>query len=325
MPGFAAGKVGFAMPGDRCLAGGVTSMRTTTDPPPLKHVVSAAERRESAARHRLRVERFTVPARRRKDRRIAHPIMDFLFRYYPFPLSLLEQWHPGAGVGLEWDGPPQAPFADRHHVIRDGVLLADPRTLTDRETGRLERIAELLEATRGRAPNFACHGLHEWAMVYRGNTVRHEKTLELRLTRAGIDAVVESRAIRCSHHDAFRFFAPAARPMNQLRPSLETRHLMEQPGCLHANMDLYKWAAKAMPWCGSNLLLDCFELAAQLRELDMRASPYDVSGWGLEAVRIETPEGRRTYEAEQKRLATLAEPLRDRLIESIRNTLAAAL
>jgi hypothetical protein len=294
----------------------------TTECPPL--MLAAADWQARAARHRVRAERFTVPARQRKDRRLPHPVADFLFQYYPFPLSLLEQWHPGTGVALEWQGTPKPPFADRHHVFTGGAVLADPTTLDEKECQRLRWIVELLEATAGRAPQFACHGLHEWAMVYQGATVRHEKTLKLRLPQAEIDAMVESRPIRCSHHDAFRFFAPAARPFNQLQPSLDTRHLMEQPGCLHANMDLYKWAAKAMPWCGSDLLLDCFELAAALRDLDMRASPYDVSGWGLDPVPIETPEGRKTYEAEQKHLASLAEPLRARLIAALGKTLAAA-
>jgi hypothetical protein len=89
-------------------------------------------------------------------------------------------------------------------------------------------------------------------------------------------------------------------------------------------MDLYKWAAKAMPWAGSALLLDCFELAVDLRSLDMRASPYDVSGYGLPPVPIETPEGRRMYEQEQRALAARASPLRDRLIRAIHATLALA-
>ena len=286
--------------------------------------MSFDEWRERAARHLARVRRLTGPARERKDRGEPHPIADFLFRYYPFPLSLLEQWHPGLGVGVERPGEPAAPFADRLHGLQDGVLFADPSRLSEKERQRIRWIVETLEFTRDRAPNFACHGLHEWAMVYRGKEVRHEKTLGLRLSREEIDAVVESRTIRCSHYDAFRFFAPEARPYNQLQPSLETRHLMEQPACLHANMDLYKWSAKTMPWCGSDLLVECFELAAALRDLDMRASPYDVSGWGLESVPIETPEGRRRYEAEQRALAARAAPLRERLIAVLRRTLEAA-
>ena len=105
--------------------------------------------------------------------------------------------------------------------------------------------------------------------------------------------------------------------MNRLQPDLESRMMLEQPGCVHANMDLYKWAAKSMPWIGSELLLDCFELAMELRDLDMRASPYDLIAWGREPVCIETAEGRRIYESEQRRLAEKAMPLRERLIAAL--------
>jgi hypothetical protein len=202
-------------------------------------------------------------------------------------------------------------------MLADGWISADPSRLKAKERERLKWISELLESTRDRPPNFACHGLHEWAMVYQGKDVRHEKTSPLRLPQAEIDALVESRAICCSHHDAFRFFASEARPMNRLQPTLENRTDMEQPGCVHANMDLYKWAAKSMPWIGSDLLLDCFELAVELRDLDMRASPYDLAAWGRDPIYIETPEGRRTYETEQRRLAAQAVVLRERLIAGL--------
>ncbi len=282
--------------------------------PPL----SDAEWKDHAAAHRARAERWTLPARRRRDHGEPHPVEDFLFQYYPYPFVLLENWQPGCGVALEWSAAEEsaAPrmFSARHYSERDGFLFADPERLSGKERERLIWISELLTAIRDRAPNFACHGLHEWAMVYRGKEVRHEKTTPLRLPQAEIDALVESRAICCSHHDAFRFFAGEARPMNRLQPTLESRISLEQPGCVHANMDLYKWAAKSMPWIGTELLLDCFELAVELRDLDMRASPYDLTKWGCMPVRIETAEGRRIYEMEQRRLAAAAALLRERLI-----------
>lgn len=274
---------------------------------------------ELAAAHLARAERRTLPARKRRDCGVPHPVEDFLFQYYPYPFVLLENWQPGTGVALEWvESPtPPPPFSERCYTVTDGVIFANPGRLTEKERDRLKWIHDLLAATRDRAPHFACHGLHEWAMVYRGKEVRHEKTTPLRLPQAAIDALVESRAICCSHHDAFRFFASEARPMNRLQPTLESRISLEQPGCVHANMDLYKWAAKAMPWIGTELLLDCFELAVELRDLDMRASPYDLSAWGRESVRIETAEGRRIYEIEQRRLAAEAVPLRERLIAGL--------
>ena len=289
---------------------------------PTMTPLSAVEWKERAAAHLARAERRTLPARKRRDHGVPHPVEDFLFQYYPYPFVLLESWQPGCGVALEWTAAAEssAPqiFSERYYSERDGFLFADPERLSEKERERLRWISELLSATQGRAPNFACHGLHEWAMVYRGKEVRHEKTTPLRLPQAEIDALVESRVIGCSHHDAFRFFAAEARPLNRFQPTLESRIALEQPGCVHANMDLYKWAAKSMPWIGTELLLGCFELAVELRDLDMRASPYDLSAWGCEPVRIETAEGRRIYETEQRRLAEAAIPLRASLIAGLR-------
>jgi len=278
-----------------------------------------AEWLEKSRTHLVRAEHYTRATRERRDRGLPHPVEDFLFQYYPYPISLLENWQPGVGVGLEWpESPtPEVKFSLRYYTQADGILFADVEKLTEKERERLRWIHDLLVATAGRAGNFACHGLHEWAMVYKGKQVRHEKTTPLRLPQAEIDGLVESRAICCSHHDAFRFFAQEARPMNRLQPSLERREELEQPGCVHANMDLYKWAAKAMPWAGSTLLLDTFELSLKLRELDMRASPYDLSGWGHGALKIETAEGRKQYEVEQRELAGMAAVLRQRLIDQI--------
>jgi hypothetical protein len=275
-----------------------------------------------ATLHRARAEQYTLATRKRRDRGLPHPIEDFLFQYYPYPFALLELWQPGCGTMLEWEKTQESPtppgFSTRYYSWADGYVFADPRNLTNKEIDRLRWISELLTATKDRASNFACHGLHEWAMVYRGKNVRHEKITPLRLPQAEIDALVESRTICCSHHDAFRFFAGEARPMNHLQPTLDRRIELEQPGCVHANMDLYKWAAKAMPWISSDLLLDCFELALELRDLDMRASPYDLAAWGREPVYIETAEGRRVYETEQRRLAAKAGPLRERLIAGLK-------
>jgi len=282
--------------------------------------LSVAEWRERAGTHRARAERWTSPAKDRRARRAPHPVEDFLFVYYPFAFAKLEQWHPGPGVELE-DAPADR-FPGKHYREDNGARWLDPSKLEGKERQRLRWTRELLEATRGRTPNFACHGLHEWAMVYRGEEVRHAATTKLRLPQAEIDALVESRPIACSHFDAFRFFAQGARPLNRLQPTLMGRPDFEQPGCVHANMDLYKWAVKASPWVPSELVLDCFEQAMALRDLDMRASPYDLREWGLEPVKIETAEGRREYETRQRELAALSGVLRERLIVALFKVLA---
>ncbi|MEK7951826.1 hypothetical protein [Luteolibacter soli] len=276
--------------------------------------LSAAEWQERAAGHRARAGRWTGPALRRRAARKAHPVEDFLFSYYPFSFAKLEEWHPEVGIALEESVKLPGCWQKSPYRLQDGVVFADAGLLEAKELARLRWTRELLVATRDRAPNFACHGLHEWAMVYRGADVRHALTTKLRLPQGEIDALVESRPIRCSHFDAFRFFHVEALPLNRLQPTLMERPAFEQPGCVHANMDLYKWAFKSMPWVGSDLLMDCFEQAMELRDLDMRASPYDLSAYGLESVRIETAEGRREYEREQARLAEKAVLLRGRLI-----------
>jgi hypothetical protein len=296
-------------PARLCWLRGVTTLS-----PPIH--LSAAEWGERATVHRARAERWTLPAKDRRARRSAHPVEDFLFIYYPFAFAKLEQWHPGPGVVLE--GATTERFSEKHYQEENGARWLDPSKLTGKERQRLQWTLELLEATRGRTPNFACHGLHEWAMVYRGEEVRHATTTKLRLPQAEIDDLVESRPIACSHFDAFRFFAQEARPLNRLQPTLMDRPEFEQPGCVHANMDLYKWAVKASPWVPSELVLDCFEQAMALRDLDMRASPYDLRAWGLEPVKIETAEGRREYETRQRALAATSAVLRERLIAALR-------
>jgi hypothetical protein len=282
-------------------------------------ILPAAVWQERAESHLAAARVHTAGVRRRRDHGEAHPVEDFLFTYYPYKISLLEQWHPGPGVGLELPGgiplPPH--LAGKRYRLENGICFLDPARMEEKERERLRWVLCMLEATQNRVPNFACHGLHEWAMVYRAAEIRHSSLAPLRLPQEQIESLVESRSITCSHHDAFRFFTKEARPLNRLQPDLDSRLENEQPGCVHANMDLYKWAAKSMPWIGSGLLLEIFRLANQLRDLDMRASPYDLSKWHVVPVKIETAEGRREYETEQRRLAVLAKALRARLIAKL--------
>jgi hypothetical protein len=137
----------------------------------------------------------------------------------------------------------------------------------------------------------------------------------LRLARAGTDAVVEAHRLRCSHFDAFRFFAAEAVPRNEVLPTRELQVALDQPGCLHATMDLYKWAYKLSPATPSTLVMDCFELARDVRVLDMRAAPYDLSALGYRPVRVETPAGKAEYVAAQRVFADRAAPLRAALVQ----------
>ncbi|MBX7558028.1 hypothetical protein K1Y78_61735, partial [Streptomyces sp. tea 10] len=181
---------------------------------------------------------------------------------------------------------------------------------------------EILANTLARSGTFDCFGLHEWAMAYRAqsNGVRHEDA-PLRLGASGTDDVVEAHRIRCSHFDAFRFFQPQAVERNELQPTRESQRRMEQPGCLHASMDLYKWAYKLLPAVDSDLLADCFDLAWDVRVTDMEASPYDLTEWGYEPVRIETPEGKAEYVRRQRAFAQRGNRLRERLAATVERLL----
>jgi hypothetical protein len=252
----------------------------------------------------------------RASRSVAHPVIDFLFQYYPFAPAHLMRWTPGCGVLLAGDVPP-ALIALKEGVQTERGWRLDAAAFPERRREAAGWVLSLLENTETRAPRYGCFGLHEWAMVYRAPEVRHAR-MPLRFSVEETARIVESMPVNCSHYDAFRFFTPEARPLNRLQPSLEKRRDLEQRGCLHVNMDLYKWATQFYPWISSDIIADCFLLALQIREVDMRASPYDLLALGLSPVRIETDEGRTEYVTYQQQFAEAAIPLRERLINAFR-------
>ncbi len=252
-----------------------------------------------------------------------HPIYDFLFIYYRNAPAQLEAWHPGLGVALELGNQPHA-FNEKFYTAQDGRLVLDPSKLDAGNRRRLSFALKLSKAVHARPPQFGCFGMHEWAMVYRGDNdgeIRHGEKLPLRLSQAEVNAFVESRPINCSHFDAFRFFTPSAKRFNRIQPGKDDRLDNEQCGCLHTNMDLYKLAAQCMPWVGSELLWKSFELAIRARELDMQASAYDCSSLGYDAIPVETATGRATYERRQRKLSEAARPIRAELIERLQQVL----
>ena len=277
---------------------------------PGVEVLAEAEWRERAAAHRQRVRRFTGPHRERKQRGEAHPVLDFLFTYYSNRPARLEEWHPGPGVVLLGG----AEYLVRPGYVADGGGVRLDPTRLPRLAPTARFVRTLLTATAARPPRLSCFGLHEWAMVYRSPTPRHA-AVPLRLGAAGTDAVVEALPVHCTHHDAFRFFTPAARPRNAVAPARADQVEHEQPGCLHATMDLYKWAYKLSPATPADLVAECLELAADVRELDMRASPYDLAALGYPPVPIETAAGRAAYARAQAAFARRAAPLRERLVD----------
>ena len=277
-------------------------------------ILTEAEWRDRRAAHEERVDAWTAEHLRRRQRGDKHPVEDFLFTYYSHRPQQLRRWQPGAGVALQGAAPDEfGPY-----YVRDGAgdLHVDVDALRSRRRDSITWTSTLLRGTAARPAHFGCFGMHEWAMVYRqsADDIRHAEW-PLRLTSAETDAVVDANRVRCSHFDAFRFFTPPARPLNLLVPTRESQPDLDQPGCLHANMDLYKFAYKLSPITPSELVADCFALAREIRTLDMRASPYDLAGLGLDPVPVETPEGRAEYARHQQQFAEKAAPLRSRLIE----------
>src|SRR5262249_24104861 len=121
--------------------------------------------------------------------------------------------------------------------------------------------------------------------------------------------------LRCSHFDAYRFFTEAATHRNAEELTRDSQMSTEQPGCVHAAMDCYKWAFKLGPLVASELVIDCLELAAEARSLAMPASPYDPRGYGLEPIAVETAAGRAEYVRAQQSVAERAAPLRATLAD----------
>ncbi|MFT4265145.1 MAG: 3-methyladenine DNA glycosylase [Nocardioides sp.] len=246
---------------------------------------------DSAAAHRARLRPYVEPHLARRAAGVRHPVHDFLFTYYSFRPAQLLRWSAGSQV-----------------------LPTEKRPL-------VAALRRLLAATAGREGNFGCFGMHEWAMVYRSeeNGTRHP--VPLRLGGAATDTVVESHRLQCSHFDAFRFFTPQAVPLNTVSPGPSDREEFEQPACLHGTMDLYKHAFRLAGLIPSDLIADAFELAWDVRVLDMRAAPYDMTGTVLDPtgeawtpVRVETADGKAAYAEAQRAFATRAAPIRARLI-----------
>ena len=195
----------------------------------------------------------------------------------------------------------------------DGAI-PDAAVFAREKADLADLVERMLRRTASRPGQFGCFGLHEWAMVYRADEHRHP--VPLRLGQAGTDLVVESHDLRCTHFDAFRFFTPEAVPRNRTELTRDDQPLFEQPGCLHAGMDLYKWAVKLGPLVPGDLLLDAFELARDIRLLDMQAAPYDLAPWGIVPVPIETAEGKADYVRQQRVFAERGTRLRSELLHA---------
>ncbi|MBS4167517.1 hypothetical protein [Parachlamydia sp. AcF125] len=271
-----------------------------------------------AKQHAELVSPFTDAFLKRRSRGLKHAVHDFLFTYYTFSPLKLKQWVPSfeESILISNDRRAEYPWLNGYWFqFKENMLYVNRERFQENTRGLAQFVLKLCQNILHRPPRFGCFGLHEWAMVYKlsPEAIRHN-TYRLRLSPEKLATFVESQIICCSHYDAYRFFTKEARPLNIYHPTLQGRVQMEQGGCLHANMDLYKWSTKLWPWIGSDFIAKAFLLALEGRELDMRASPYDLQEEGYTPIYIETEEGRKQYQKEQHSLAERATVLRRELL-----------
>lgn len=82
-------------------------------------------------------------------------------------------------------------------------------------------------------------------------------------------------------------------------------------------MDLLKIALKLGPFCEPRLFREVLALTVDARSLDVAASPYETSkDYGVEAILVETPGGKKEYKEKQTSLMKKAEPIRKDLLEN---------
>jgi hypothetical protein len=265
-------------------------------------------------RHENKVDQLLRVYLNDRSHQKKNPVMDFLFEYYHFRPAQLRKWSPGAGVYLEFENKEELP--DCGSWVSEGTFgRLQHEEIPKKRLKSAQWILELLKSSDSRKPSFGCFGMHEWAMVYKSEQPRHAQ-LPLRMQADELADFVESRPLVCTHFDAFRFFTKEAIPLNRKKLSREQFIENEQAGCIHTNMDLYKWAFKMYPWIGSDLILKAFELACEARGIDMQASPYDMRAFGLEPIPIETEKGRKAYLEYQMGIYEKSLPIRKALIQA---------
>lgn len=287
------------------------------------------------------------PIRRRREERTSgdgfrrlnpgHAVFNFLHDYYNIRgakgARRLGRWSPGlsrvtlaGATGEDVDRGTLSPVACEVHA--GGVTYDAAQHFASAAPSAATPYLwyhDVLAATEAAEPVLHCYCLHEWAMQYwpegapqPPSRQYQDGTMPLRVGQAEINSVIERKGVRCTHVDALRFFAPAAGPLNRHGASLERldQLRLEQPGCVHAHMDLLKIALRLSPWVPSELTADALQLALEARKLDVAASPYDASAFGIEPILIEHEAGRQVFRARQLQLMERAQPLRTSLLSA---------
>ena len=287
-------------------------MSESTKIPVRSQRLTRAEWQAEADAYRQRVQPMCDDRVQRMANGRKHPVFDFLFEYYSYRPAHLMRWSPGIGVVLEDARREELDWTELWKSAENGLELS-PEQFPPHRVEYVKWAVNYLRAVRDREPNYHCFGMHEWAMVYRAKEVRHVR-VPLRVSESELEAIVEAKPLKCTHYDAYRFFTPAAVPRNRIALTRQTTTDHDQPGCIHANMDLYKFSFKIAPYCASDVVAAAFALAKDAREIDMRASPYDLRELGYEPIRIESREGCEEYVGMQRMLAFRSRAIRDAVL-----------
>ena len=286
-----------------------------------------------------------------------HPIYNFLIEYYGLKgtkgVRRLMRWSPNPGLlveqtqhqqqqkqqeqysGILLEGAMEDDFSSTLHlkgatICEEGVIYSPELFFGGRQQGNNDAFywyQSILQQTLDADPILHCYGLHEWAMQYQPDgappppSAKYQKHLPLRVSRQVLNETVERKGISCTHVDALRFFAQPALPLNKYGGPLERidQKRLEQPGCVHATMDLLKMTLKLQPFCDAELLRSVLGIALEARELDVAASPYDASQYDVSVIPIETSEGRAEYKRRQTALMKKADPIRRELLKAYDN------
>jgi len=264
-----------------------------------------------------------------------NPIYNFLLEYYNVRgrkgTKRLARWSPGFNVFLENASEEdveeallcsKGTFVTHEEMGKRGLVYSLQELRSADELATYNWYKSILASTAANAPVLNCYGLHEWAMQYQPEgepdpPSRSYQKLKLRVSQQVINDAVEQNVVCCTHFDALRFFAPAAKKLNKHDPSFLSREnqlLLENPACLHSSMDLLKIAIKLSPFGEAETLADALEVSIMSRTLDVAASPYDARDYGLSPIMIETAEGKSVYKAQQIKLMKPAASVRESLL-----------
>lgn len=291
---------------------------TSADEADTPAALRPAQWREQRRAHQALVDTWVTPHLQRRRSGHRHPIEDFLWDYYPYRPSALRLWNPGPTavlLGYPDDEPLPPGFTRDAEGTVTFAFERLPERHRERIASELPWLLRLLGGMQQRPGGFGCFGMHEWAMVLGQPSEEHRHpTWPMRVAADDVRAAIAAVGLRCTHFDAWRFFTPEATDLNPWPLSRATQPERDQAGCLHANMDVYKWSMRMQPLVPSSLVTRAFDLAMRIRRLDMAASPYDFTALNVQPVAVETAEGRADYARQQRGFSQEASALRAELL-----------